>query len=353
MPKLLARITNKLPTATDLGLADSATKTVGTSPGTVADGGTLSSHTSNTANPHSTTAAQVGADVAGTASSAIAYHAASTNHPVATTSTKGMLSATDKTKLDSLGSAATQDSTSFDAAGAATNVIATHESTTNHPAATTSAKGMLSSADKSKLDGIAAGATVNATDASLRDRSLNTGFQAISTVTGLQTALDGKQSTFGSTGANLIFAGPSTGNASTPAFRALAAADIPTLSYMDLTSNQTIGGNKSFTGKLFLTPTTTQTLTATSTIQPNAGAVKINAGTAITLISRPSIATIGAVDGQEIVVMNVGMMSITFQDNNILSGSGVKTGGSNITLKSGQYLMFIYSSDLGLWVSDR
>ena len=46
--------------------------------------------------------------------------------------------------------------------------------------------------DKSKLDGIAAGATANATDAQLRDRTTHTGEQAISTVTGLQTALDTK-----------------------------------------------------------------------------------------------------------------------------------------------------------------
>lgn len=48
------------------------------------------------------------------------------------------------------------------------------------------------SAMKTKLDGIAVGATANATDAQLRDRSTHTGSQAISTVTGLQTALDGK-----------------------------------------------------------------------------------------------------------------------------------------------------------------
>ncbi len=46
-----------------------------------------------------------------------------------------------------------------------------------------------------KLNGIATGATANATDAQLRDRSTHTGTQAISTVTGLQAALDGKQAT--------------------------------------------------------------------------------------------------------------------------------------------------------------
>lgn len=45
---------------------------------------------------------------------------------------------------------------------------------------------------KNKLDGIASEATKNDTDANLKDRANHTGAQAISTVTGLQTALDGK-----------------------------------------------------------------------------------------------------------------------------------------------------------------
>lgn len=47
-----------------------------------------------------------------------------------------------------------------------------------------------STTEKSKLAGIAAGATANATDAQLRDRTTHTGAQDISTVTGLQSALD-------------------------------------------------------------------------------------------------------------------------------------------------------------------
>ena len=48
------------------------------------------------------------------------------------------------------------------------------------------------SAAKAKLDGIATGATANATDAALRDRTTHTGTQAISTIAGLDTALAGK-----------------------------------------------------------------------------------------------------------------------------------------------------------------
>ena len=61
-----------------------------------------------------------------------------------------------------------------------------------HADATTSASGLMSGADKTKLNDIATNATANATDAQLRDRATHTGSQAISTVTGLQTALDGK-----------------------------------------------------------------------------------------------------------------------------------------------------------------
>lgn len=48
----------------------------------------------------------------------------------------------------------------------------------------------FTSAEKAKLGGVATGATANATDAALRDRGTHTGAQAISTVTGLQAALD-------------------------------------------------------------------------------------------------------------------------------------------------------------------
>lgn len=50
----------------------------------------------------------------------------------------------------------------------------------------------FSNAYKNKLDGIAPEATKNASDAQLRDRSTHTGTQPISTVAGLQTALDSK-----------------------------------------------------------------------------------------------------------------------------------------------------------------
>ena len=59
------------------------------------------------------------------------------------------------------------------------------------PAATTSLTGLQSSADKTKLDGIATGATANAADSALRDRATHTGTQAWSTITSTPTTLSG------------------------------------------------------------------------------------------------------------------------------------------------------------------
>jgi len=59
-------------------------------------------------------------------------------------------------------------------------------------AATTTDAGVLSAADKTKLNGVTTGATANQTDANLLNRSNHTGAQAVATITGLQTALDGK-----------------------------------------------------------------------------------------------------------------------------------------------------------------
>lgn len=59
-------------------------------------------------------------------------------------------------------------------------------------------------AEKSKLAGIATAATANSSDATLLARANHTGSQAISTVTGLQAALDGKQAALAGTTAQYV-----------------------------------------------------------------------------------------------------------------------------------------------------
>ena len=49
------------------------------------------------------------------------------------------------------------------------------------------AAGFITGTDKTKLDGIATGATANAADADLRDRTTHTGTQAVGTITGLNS----------------------------------------------------------------------------------------------------------------------------------------------------------------------
>lgn len=56
-------------------------------------------------------------------------------------------------------------------------------------AATTSAAGSMSAADKTKLDGIAASATANDTDANLKNRSNHTGTQLAATISDFATAI--------------------------------------------------------------------------------------------------------------------------------------------------------------------
>jgi hypothetical protein len=142
-------------------------------------------------------------------------------HSNASTSAAGFMSAADKTKLDGVATGATATplaSTTPAAVGAADVGVAASAARADHvhahgnqaggslhANATTSVAGFMSSGDKTKLDGIATGATANATDAQLRDRATHTGSQAISTVTGLQAALDAKANS-----ASPVFTGPVT-----------------------------------------------------------------------------------------------------------------------------------------------
>lgn len=78
-------------------------------------------------------------------------------------------------------------------AGGATNLTTTQSATTVTvvsntgtdavlPAATITDAGVLTGADKTKLNGITTAATANATDAQLRDRSTHTGSQNLATI---------------------------------------------------------------------------------------------------------------------------------------------------------------------------
>lgn len=97
--------------------------------------------------------------------------------PVATESTNGLISAASQAKLNGIEPGAEVNPTGAE-------IATLYEAQADRNAFT--------DAQVSKLAGVATGATANATDAALRDRSSHTGAQAISTVAGLQAALDGK-----------------------------------------------------------------------------------------------------------------------------------------------------------------
>lgn len=89
-------------------------------------------------------------------------------------------------------------------------LVAALDDKASNDVATTDDDGLMSSADKSKLDGIASGATANDTDSNLKNRANHTGEQAITTVTGLQSALDGKQNAITADGGWGAFIGTSS-----------------------------------------------------------------------------------------------------------------------------------------------
>lgn len=101
----------------------------------------------------------------------------------ATTSVAGVMSAADKTKLDGIAAGAVANTNLSSSPTATTVVIASDTGTdATLAAATGSVAGVMTAADRTKLDGIAPGATANSTDAQLRDRSTHTSTQTASTI---------------------------------------------------------------------------------------------------------------------------------------------------------------------------
>ncbi len=111
------------------------------------------------------------------------YSKTSHTHAAATQSAAGMMSAADKKKLDGIAAGANKitvdsalsDSSANPVQNKVVNAALAGKSNTDHThaAATQSAAGMMSAADKKKLDGIAAGANKITVDSALSDSSAN------------------------------------------------------------------------------------------------------------------------------------------------------------------------------------
>lgn len=105
------------------------------------------------------------------------------------------LSGTERVPMDQSG--ATKDATTQDIANLAPGTDLSYTASTRLLASSTGVDatlplagaeaGLMAAADKTKLDGIASGATANSSDATLLDRANHTGTQAAGTITGLAT----------------------------------------------------------------------------------------------------------------------------------------------------------------------
>lgn len=91
--------------------------------------------------------------------------------------------------------------------------------------ATDASDGVMSATDKIKLDGIASGATANATDAQLRDRSTHTGTQAASTISDFSEAVDDRVSSLLVAGDNVTLDYDDSGNTLTVSSSGLTMDD--------------------------------------------------------------------------------------------------------------------------------
>ncbi len=129
-------------------------------------------------------------------------------HAVATTSVDGFMSAADKATLNAKtqadlpntlvyrdASANASFGAVFTTGGFYVNGAGVYHPANLPPTVTTTTAGLMAAASLVKLNGIATGATANSADSTLLNRANHTGSQAISTVTNLQSSLDGKSGT--------------------------------------------------------------------------------------------------------------------------------------------------------------
>lgn len=171
------------------------------------------------------------------------------------------------------------------------------------------------SVDGTKLDGIAAGATVNSTDATLLARANHTGTQAISTVTGLQTALDSKA----------------------------ADSDV-----VKTAGSQTIAGTKTFSGRSShagaYTPSALPAHSATPTFDCSTGNVfepaELTANVTAITLSNP-------VAGQTVQIR---FLQDATGGRTVVAPSGAKVSGSIATAANRvSWLVLTYSSRGARW----
>lgn len=93
-----------------------------------------------------------------------------------------------------------------------------------------------------------------------------------------------------------------------------------------------------------------QTLVAGTAILANARTVKITAASSTTLTSTPTIAN--GVDGQDLVIVNVGANAITLRDETNLAGTNLCLEGDvDVAIQPNRLLRLTYVTDAGCWMN--
>lgn len=166
-----------------------------------------------------------GDDGGGNATSVIAIAGDGRYAPLASPALTGSPTAPTATQGDNDTSIATTAFVNAEIAADAAPIGHVGATGTAHGNATTSVAGFMSGADKTKLDGVASGATANTGTVTSVGLSLPAEFTVSNspvTTSGTLTATKASQT------ANQVYAAPN-GSAGAPTFRALVAADVPTL----------------------------------------------------------------------------------------------------------------------------
>ena len=313
------------------------------------------------------TAAGVGADATGTAAAAVAAHAAAADpHPTYTTaaeaaaaapvqSVAGRTGAVTLAAADVSGAVSTSDSRLSDAREWSAATVTQAEAETGSSTARLAftplrvfqaiAAWWAASASKTKLDGIAAGATANSSDATLLARANHTGTQAGSTVTGAYTAA-------GMTMATARILGRST--AATGAAEEITIGSGLTLSAGALTA--TGGGSGTVTSVGLVLPglfsvagspvTSAGTLTATLTTQsanlvwagPTTGLAAAPAFRSLVVADLPAItgytSGAGTVAATDTIVAAIGKLN----GNDAAKATAGAIGSSGLTMATARIL---------------
>lgn len=200
------------------------------------------------------------------------------------------------------------------------------------------------SSAKTKLDGIASGATANATDAQLRDRSTHTGTQAAGTITGLAT---------------VATSGAYTDLSGKPTLGTAASLDVAAAG--DATSEQVVKGSDSRLSDA-RTPTAHNQAWSTITSTPTTlagygitdGGASLSSATPAALGTAAAGTSTAAARGDHVHAMpaasDVGALPVTFNSNTITYAAVVDL---DMAALNGTYRTISLTGNLELTSSNR